>query len=405
MSLELTARTEPGGHLIALAETLANEIGPSAAVHDREASFPFDSFAAVKRSGYFTAPIPVELGGLGVTSFHDVLVASSRLARGDAALTLGVNMHFAFLLNVVRRWQRAIAGGDERRSGAFASSLEQVARDGTVFASAGSELGQDLTRPATTATLAEDGWVVSGSKIFCTMSPAADVLYTAVTYTDDGGLERYGYAMVPRKTPGVVVHDDWDALGMRASGSNSVSFENVRLPPSALRGGFPVGDTVEYMERNLGAGLFHAAAALGIAESAHGSVTGQLGRRPALDSHTEVLAAESFVELSACRAVFSRAAALVDDHHALNPTSAGTARQLTSLFAEAQSAKAFISKAAVGIVDRALALSGGAGYLNSSPLARAYRDVRATAFMHPLGANRAYAFLGQFAAGREPTLH
>ncbi len=57
------------------------------------------------------------------------------------------------------------------------------------------------------------------------------------------------------------------------------------------------------------------------------------------------------------------------------------------------------------IVDRALALSGGAGYLNGSPLARAYRDVRATAFMHPLGANRAYGFLGQLALGREPCLH
>ena len=101
------------------------------------------------------------------------------------------------------------------------------------------------------------------------MSPAADVLYTAVTYTDDDGRERYGYAMVPRETPGVVVNDDWDALGMRASGSNSVSFEDVRLPASALRGGFPPATSTGYLERNLGAGLFHAAAAIGIAESAH----------------------------------------------------------------------------------------------------------------------------------------
>lgn len=405
MSLELTAKTEPGRRLVALAETLAREIEPRAAVHDREASFPFESFADIKQSGYFAAPIPEEFGGLGVTSVHDVLVASSRLARGDAALTLGVNMHFAFLLNVVRRWQRAIAGRDERRAGAFASTLEQIAREGTVFASAGSEFRQDLTRPATAATRTDEGWAISGIKVFCTMSPAADILYTSVTYTDEGGLERYGYAMVPREAPGVVVHDDWDALGMRASGSNSVSFENVRLPLSALRGGFPVGDAVEYMERNLGAGLLHAAAALGIAESAHGSVTGQLARRSGSDPHTEVLAAESFVDLSACRAVLSHAAGLIDDHHAVNPASTGTAHQITSLFAEAQSAKAFIGKAAVRIVDRALALSGGAGYLNGSPLARAYRDVRATAFMHPLGANRANAFLGQFAAGLEPSLH
>ena len=405
MPLELTARTEPGKRLVALAETLANEIGPRAAAHDRDASFPFDSFAAVKESGYFTAPIPEELGGLGVTSVHDVLVASSRLARGDAALTLGVNMHLAYLLNVVRRWQIATAAGDERRSGAFAGTLEQISRDGTVFAAAGSEIGQDLTRPTTAATRTETGWIVSGHKVFCTMSPAADVLYTAVTYTDGGGRERYGYAMIPRETPGVVVHDDWDALGMRASASNSVSFENVQLPLSALRGGFATGDAIEYMERNLNAGLFHAAAALGIADSTHATVAVRLARRHELDPHTQVVAAESLIDLSACRAVFSRAAALIDEHHALNPTSTGTAEQLTSLFAEAQSAKAFVSEAAVRIVDRALALSGGAGYLNGSPLARAYRDVRATAFMHPLGANRAYAFLGQVAAGREPSLH
>ena len=405
MPLELTARTGPGARLVALAERLASEIAPGAADHDRDGSFPFDSFAAVKVSGYFAAPIPEQLGGLGVASVHDLLVASSRLARGDAALTLGVNMHLVFVLNVARRWQIATAAGEERRARAFGESLEEIARDGTVFASAGSERRQDLTRPTTRARRTETGWVVAGHKVFCTMAPAADVFYTAVTYIDDGGRERYGYAIVPRRTPGVVVHDDWDALGMRASGSHSVSFEDVRLPLSALRGGFPIGDAVEYMERNLTAGLFHAAAGLGVAESAHLSVTAGLARRDELDPHAQMLAAESFVDLSACRAVFSRVAALIDEHHERNPTSRGTAQELTQLFAEAQSAKLFIGEAAVRIVDRALAQSGGAGYLNGSPLARAYRDVRALPFMHPLGANRAYAFLGQLAAGREPSLH
>jgi alkylation response protein AidB-like acyl-CoA dehydrogenase len=405
MPLELTARTDPGAHLVELAETLAHEIDPRAADHDRDGSFPFDSFAAVKHSGYLTAPIPEQLGGLGVASVHDLLVASSRLARGDAALTLGVNMHLVFVLNVARRWQIATAAGDDRRARAFGQTLEEIAHEGTVFASAGSELRQDLTRPATTAKRTESGWIVSGYKVFCTMAPAADVLYTAVTYTDEDGRERYGYAMVPRETPGVRVHDDWDALGMRASGSHSVSFEDVRLPLSALRGGFPVGDAVEYMERNLTAGLFHAAAALGIAESAHVRVSGTLARRDELDPHAQMLAAETFVDLSACVAVFSRAATLIDEHHERNPTTRGTADELTRLFAEAQSAKLFIGGAGARIVDRALALSGGAGYLNGSPLARAYRDVRAMPFMHPLGANRAHALLGQLAAGREPTLH
>jgi alkylation response protein AidB-like acyl-CoA dehydrogenase len=403
---ELTAKTPAGARLVALAETLADEIGARAAEHDRDGSYPFESFASVKRSGYFTAPIPEHLGGLGVTSAHDVLVASTRLARGDASLTLGVNMHFAYLQNVVRRWHAAEASGNERRAAAIADSLRQIAADGVVFASAVSETGQDLTHPATTATRTEDGWIVSGRKVFSTMSAAADVLYTSVTFAGDDGGERYGYAMVPRTTPGVVIHNDWDALGMRASGSHTVSFEDVRLPSAALRGGFRVGDSTAYIERNLDAGLFHAAASLGVAETANTHVTSRLARSDSEpDARTRMLSAENVVDLSACRAVLSSAASLIDDHFAAHAPSQGSAEDITRLFAEAQAAKTFIGEAAVRIVDRALSLSGGAGYLNGSPLARAYRDVRAGAFMHPLGANRAYELLGQLALGREPSLH
>jgi alkylation response protein AidB-like acyl-CoA dehydrogenase len=201
--------------------------------------------------------------------------------------------------------------------------------------------------------------------------------------------------MIPRETAGVVVHDDWDALGMRASASHSVSFDDVQLPASALRGGFPAGDVAGYLERNLSAGLFHASAALGIAESAHAYVIAPLAERDDLDPHARMLVAENLVELSACRAVLSRAATLIDDQ----------ADEPMSLFGEAQSAKLFVGDAAMRIVDRSLALSGGAGYLNGSPLARAYRDVRALPFMHPLGAKRAYAFLARLATGDEPTLH
>ena len=92
-----------------------------------------------------------------------------------------------------------------------------------------------------------------------------------------------------------------------------------------------------------------------------------------------------------------------DEEHGRNGHD-GSDGELTTLFADVQAAKAFIGQAAPRIVDRALALSGGAGYLNGSPLSRAYRDVRAGAFMHPLGANRAYEFIGRIALGAEAEL-
>src|SRR4249920_2140710 len=212
MPIELKAHTEAGARLVAIAEELSPQIATRAAEHDRDRSYPFEAIDALKAVGYFAAPVPVELGGLGVSSAHDLVVASSRLARGDASVAIGVNMHLVAVLNMERRREVAVAAGEERRARGFAASLEQIARHGVVLAAAISEPGQDLTRPGTLATRTESGWRIDGRKIFCTMSPAATDLYVAVTYADSDGAERYAYAMVPTDADGVVVHDDWDAL-------------------------------------------------------------------------------------------------------------------------------------------------------------------------------------------------
>jgi alkylation response protein AidB-like acyl-CoA dehydrogenase len=149
------------------------------------------------------------------------------------------------------------------------------------------------------------------------------------------------------------------------------------------------------MDRNLVAGLFHASASLGIAESAVAAATGAVAKRGDPDPRTRTLVAENVIDLGACRATLARAATLVDDGDG----------ELVALFAHAQAAKTFVNEAAARIVDRTLALSGGAGYLNGHPLARAYRDVRAGSFMQPLGSNRAYDLLGDVALGRELALH
>jgi alkylation response protein AidB-like acyl-CoA dehydrogenase len=392
--LELTATTEAGARLVALAERLADALASRAAVHDREATFPHASVDVLKRAGYFAAPIPVACGGLGAESVHDIAVASSRLARGDASVAIGVNMHLAFLLTVVRRWRAAVAAGRHSRAEAFAATMREIVREGTIVSSAVSEHGQDLTHPRTTATRTATGWRIDGRKAFCTMVPAATVISTAVTFVDEDGRERYGYAQVPAGTAGVEIHDDWDALGMRASGSHSVTFDGAEVPATALRGGFATGDARAYMERNIVAGVLHAAASLGIAEAAAKTAAASVARRDEPAPRAVAMVAENAIELGACRATLARAASLID----------AAAAETTTLFAEAQAAKAFLNETAPRIVDRALALSGGAGYLNGHPLARATRDVRAGGFMHPLGANRALELVGDVALGREPAL-
>src|SRR5438270_13714145 len=109
MPIELTAHTSAGARLVATAEELSAELAARAAEHDRDGTYPFEAIDALKAAGYFAAPVPIDLGGLGVSSAHDLVVASSPLAPGDASVAIGGNMHLVAVLNMVRRHQLAAA--------------------------------------------------------------------------------------------------------------------------------------------------------------------------------------------------------------------------------------------------------------------------------------------------------
>jgi alkylation response protein AidB-like acyl-CoA dehydrogenase len=404
---ELRATTEAGAAMVDDAERYAEQFAAGALDHDRDGTFATEHLEALRHGRFLVAPIPVEFGGGGVTSTHDALVAASRLARGDAATTIGVSMHLSAMLNIVRQWQIATTVGSAAKVNALAGVLRGIAAADVVLSAAISEpAGQDLTRPATTATKVHDGWVINGTKRFATMSPAATAASVAVTYVDGAGSERYGFAIVPVTTAGVEFHDDWDALGMRASASGSISFHDVHVGPDAVRDGFPTGEySVAMLDRYLASGAFHAASSLGIAEAAHARIVATLARRAehvAADTHAAMRLSENVIELATMRAVFDRAATMIDQYHAEFPTGGAPFAAAQAVFAEVQAAKAHANDAATRITDRALALSGGAGYMNGHPLSKSWRDARAGAFMHPLGANRAHDFLARTALGLAP---
>lgn len=404
---ELTATTTAGAAMVATAEQCADGFAEGARKHDQDGTFAAEHLDALRAAGFLKAPIPAELGGGGVDSTLDVLVAASRLARGDAATTIGVNMHFAVLLNLIRRWQVARAAGDAAAARGTGKALTSVAEGDVVFATAASEPPpQELTRPRTVAERDGDGWVIRGRKAFATMAPAATVLNVAVTHRAADGSDRYGFAMVPTFAEGVVFHDDWDALGMRASASGSVSFDGVRLGRDGVRDGFPAGTmSVELHERYLASGAFHAAASLGIAEAAHAHVLARLRSRADTvldDAHATTRLADNVVDLTTMRATLDRAGRAIDGLWAAFPAGGVAMDAARAAFAEVQAAKAHLNEAGVRVADRALALSGGAGYLTASPLGKAWRDARAGAFMHPLGVNRLHDHLARHALDAPP---
>lgn len=408
MTHKLNATTEPGQRLVALAEAHAADFATRAARHDREGSFPFENLEELKASGYLYGAVPVAYGGLGVDSVHDVLIASSRLAEGDPALTVGANMHTVTMLSLARMYHIACNREDGRRVAALGSQMEAIVRAGSVFGAAVSEPDQDLLRQKTTAVRDGDGWVLNGRKIISSLAPAATHFTVSLDYIDDTGEERYAYAIVPRDTPGLTVHADWDALGMRASGSVTVTFEDCRIPNGPGRGA-PAGViTTEYLEQTLTSGPAHATASLGVAEAAHRLMVEAVASRRVRAGDAGVrgtavhLAAENAIDLAAARALLGRALSLIDAHYAAHPVGYGSLEEANAIFAQAQAAKTFVNHAAVRITDRAMTVTGGGAYMNAHPLSRLYRDARAGAFMQPLGANLAYEYIGAIALGMQP---
>jgi alkylation response protein AidB-like acyl-CoA dehydrogenase len=404
MRHQLNATTEAGKKLVALATSLADEFAPNVATHDRDGSYPFEHLEKLKNSGYLYAPFPVEFGGMGVESTHDVLVAASRLARGDAALSIGANMHLVVAMGLARQYRIAKRHGKPAAT-VLAETMQGMQHSGMIIAAAISEPNQDLTRPNTVAERTEGGWNISGTKIFATMSPAATHLNVGLRYVNDAGEERYGFALVPRTAPGVTYNDDWDALGMRSSGSGSISLRNVAIPREALRDGFPTREWSTLMiERYLTSGPFHASASLGIAEAAHTLALANVRKRidsgPAREDDQVTIQhriAESEIELAAMRAIFARSAMQIEDYFAEREREPATTLEAHQVNSAAQAAKVFVSEGAIRVVDRAMTVSGGSAYMNGSVLARLYRDVRAGPFMHPLASNSAYGFIARTA--------
>ena len=237
MQFELQGRTDAGRDLVALAERLAEDFATRAGQHDREGSYPFETIRALRerlpgRAG------AAELGGMGVESVHDLLVASSRLARGDPAVAIGVNMHLIPVASVAHRWRAAARAATSAARGP--SAARWSGRPG------GDGDGRRDQRAA--ARTSPDRPPPPAGRPRAGPSTDEDLLHhVARRHASLHGdhVRGRGRRRAIRLRPGPGrrsrrrMHDDWDALGMRASGSQSVSFEDVRLPGRRCAGASP----------------------------------------------------------------------------------------------------------------------------------------------------------------------
>jgi alkylation response protein AidB-like acyl-CoA dehydrogenase len=358
------------------------------------------------------ACVPSELGGLGVASLHDFMIAINRLGRGDGSTAIAVTMHSSDVFLVARSWRWATASGDTALADRLAALMEGVVRSETVICSLGTEPGTDILHPRATVTRTGGGWLLNGRKTFATMSGAATLANVIFHLKDDEGIEHAAAALLPLDRPGIAVQHNWDALGMRRSGSHDVVFADVFVPGEDVGLYGRYGEYAEWYFIGVMAPNFGLVAAfLGIAEAARDCaidlVTSRRTRRGRLLAESSAIqhtVAEIEIDLAACRAMLARSALAADALLAACPPRKAPLAELHELNRDFQCTKWFVQRKAIEVVDRALQLSGGSGYLSRSVLSRLYRDVRAGPFMQPFSPNEAFQYIGKVTLGLDPQI-
>lgn len=333
---------------------------PNAAAFERAESIPAAVLSEMAELGLMGVNVPAALGGAEAGAVAYAL-AMMEIARGCAstAVTMAVNNMVAEVINAFgteaqrQRHVAAIASG-QYRAASFALSEPGA--------------GSDPGSIATTATREGDRWVIRGAKQWITSGDVAGVF---VVWARTGGPGTAGLSafLVEAGTPGLRVGRHEDKMGLRASSTVPLTFDDCAVPLDALLGVEGGGFKIAMMALD-GGRIGIGAQSVGIAQAAHEEAVAyakerqQFGKPIAEFQAIQWMLADNKVDLDASRILVLRAASGKESGQRFSE--------------EASVAKLFASEAAWRVVNRAVQVHGGYGYTREFAAERHLRDVRVT---------------------------
>jgi alkylation response protein AidB-like acyl-CoA dehydrogenase len=400
MSFEMKPVTDAGSRLVEAIRLLAPTLSERSKESDRRNEICVSNYRDIQSTGIASAFVPSELGGFGLTSMHDWILAVSALAQGDGSTGIAMSMHFSATRGMAAR---LAAETDDATRARLSAQLCDIASGDMLICSTTTESGTDNLHPLTEAIAVGDEWELNGTKYFVTMSSVATHCALNVRTRADGG-DHIANVLVPMDTPGIRQGGDWDALGMRASGSQSVTFTKCRAPAWALRIVGPWGQwSIPVLVNRTLANVPLVGAFLGIAQSAYAMTIDDLTKRPkrASEGGVQHMVAEMQIKLTMCQCLMSQMGHRLDAFMAAPPPSLEEAHELMKDY---QSIKWVVNREAINIVNSAMDLCGGRGFTASNPLTRLYRDVRAGPFMQPYSPVDAREYIGRVEVGHWPSM-
>ena len=353
MNFELTSEQQLLQNTVR--EFAQTRVAPVAAELDREGRFPYELVAEMAELGLMGIPIPEEYGGAGADTLS-YAIAIEELTRIDSSVAITVAAHTSLGTMPIYLY-----GTEEQKQEWLPrlTSGEGLAAFGLTEPNAGSDAGATSTR----AELRDGQWVVNGAKMFITN--AGTDISACVTITALTGEKEISNIIVPNGTEGYDISAPMHKLGWRASDTRELSFRDCAVPESNLLGERGKGFH-QFLEILDGGRISVAAMGVGLAQGAYDLALAyaqerqQFGKAIAEFQAVQFALADMATEIDAGRVLVQRAAWLKD---------AGKPFALA-----AAQAKLYTGILSNRVVNAALQIHGGYGFMDEFAISRLYRD-------------------------------
>jgi alkylation response protein AidB-like acyl-CoA dehydrogenase len=337
------------------------EIRPHVREWDDTQHFPAEVMPRLAALGLLGIQFPEQYGGAGMSAV-DYCICIEELARVDPGLALSVAAHNGLCAAHIAFF------GTEAQKQTYLLPLargEKIGAWGLTEATSGS----DAAGMRTTAVRAGECWVLNGSKQFTTHGRVGDVVVAMAVTDRAAGSRGISAFIIERGTPGMTPGKKEDKLGMRASDTSEVLFDNCRIPADHLLGteGHGFIDTMQVLDAGR---IGIAALSVGLAQGAYEAALRYAQERKAFGktiSHFQAIRwklADNATRIEASRLLTYRAAYLKDQ-----------GRRTTR---ESAMAKLYASEIAVKAADDCVQIHGGYGFVKDYPAEKFFRDVKLT---------------------------
>ncbi|MFO7886650.1 MAG: acyl-CoA dehydrogenase [Desulfobacteraceae bacterium] len=334
-------------------------IAATAAERDRTKEFPAENFKQMGELGLMGMMIPEEYGGENSDTISYVL-ALSEIAYSCASTSVVMSVQNSIVCESMLKF------GTEEQKKKFLIPLASGEVIGA-FALTEPEAGSDPVSQNTTAVRKGDVYVINGTKRFITSGENSSTVIVTAKTDESAGHRGISAFIVPKGLPGFVVGRKEDKMGLRASDTTDLIFENCEVPAENLLG--KEGDGFKIAMSGLDGGRIGIASqALGVAQAAMDAAVNYAKKRKqfgmAVTKHQGIRwqIADMATQIEAARQLILSAAAKKD-----------SGERYTT---EASMAKLFASEMVNQITGRAIQLHGGYGFTKDYPVERFYRDAR-----------------------------